>query len=156
MRVRVALLASAALALAACGGDDEPDRVATGPTSATTGTETAPPAANPGAGAVLDASDEAEIHEVVVAAATNREPCEHLTKRYLEEFVLDGVTSDDPEAACRQAEQGQTELRESDVRIIAVRGGRDEAEVRFSIAGIEQRAMVVREGGRWLIDKFDV
>ena len=156
MRLGVALIASAALALAACGGDDEPDRVATGPTSATTGTETAPPAPDPGAGGVLAASDEAEIHEVVVAAATNREPCEHLTERYLEEFVLDGVTSDDPEAACRQAEQGQTELRESDVQIAAVRGAGDEAEVRFSIAGIEQSAMVVRERGRWLIDKFDV
>ena len=156
MRLGVALIASAALALAACGGDDEPDRGATGPTSPTTGTETAPPAADPGAGAVLNPSDQAEIHEVVVAAATNREPCEHLTERYLEEFVLDGVTSDDPAAACRQAEQGQTELRESDVRIITVRGGRDEAEVRFAIAGIEQVAMVVRERGRWLIDKFDV
>lgn len=156
MRLGVALLASAALALAACGGDDEPDRGATGPTSPTTGTETAPPAPDPAASAGLAPADEAEIREVVMAAATNREPCEHLTERYLREFVVDDITSGDPAAACRQAEQGQTELRESDVQITAVRGAGDEAEVSFSISGIEQSAMVVREGGRWLIDKFDV
>lgn len=159
MRLGVALLASAALALAACGGGDEPDRGATGPTSPTTGTETAPPAPDPGASAELPPADEAEIREVVLAAATNREPCAHLTERYLkelEEFASGGESGEDPAAACRRAEQDQTELPESDVRIVAVRGAGDEAEVRFSIAGIEQQAIVVRERGRWLIDKFDV
>lgn len=156
MRLGVLVLASAALALPACGGDDEPDRDAGGPTSPTTGTETAPPAADPGAAAALAPADESDIREVVVAAATNQEPCEHLTTRYLEEFVLAGVTSDDPAAACRQAEQGQPRLPDSDVRITAVRGAGDEAEVHFAIAGIEQRAAVVRRDGRWLIDKLDV
>ncbi|MEX2194194.1 MAG: hypothetical protein WD844_02835 [Thermoleophilaceae bacterium] len=156
MRLAMFLLAAAALALPACGGDDEPDRGATGPVSPTTGTETAPPAADPGATAAIAPADESEIRDVVVAAATNREPCEHLTERYLEEFVLEGVTSEDPSAACREAEQGQPELRESDVRISAVRGAGDEAEVRFSIAGIEQTAMMVRGRDGWLIDKFDV
>ena len=156
MRLGVAVLASAALALSACGGDDEPERAATAPAAPTTGAETAPPAPDPGAAAALGSADEAEIRDVVVAAATNREPCEHLTERYLKEFVIEGTTSDDPAAACRQAEQGQTELRESDVEITAVRGAGDEAEVSFSISGIEQSAMVVRERGRWLIDKFDV
>lgn len=155
MRRPATLLAVLAVALPACGEDEPPERPAPAATSPATGVETAPPTDDPGAAAALSAEDQEAIREVVVAAATNREPCEHLTARYLEEFVLDGVTSDDPAAACREAEEGQPQLEDSDVHVTEVRGAGDEAEVEFTLAGIDQRASVVRSGGRWLIDRFD-
>lgn len=156
MRQAIALIACAALAVfASCGGDEEPERAAASP-GTVPGAETAPPAPDPEAAAGMPAGDQAEIRNIVIAAATNREPCEHLTRRYLREFVLDGVTSDDPETACREAEEGQPVLDEADVSVVSVHGETDRAEVRFTVAGIEQRASVVRAHDRWLIDSVDL
>jgi hypothetical protein len=166
MRTTTILLAAcAALALPACGdddGDDEADRADTQVTTAQTApgastqtTETEPPENEGEAGGELSDSDREEIREVVLAAATNREPCEHLTDRYKEEFVFEGVTSEEPDKACEEAETGQPELRDSDVKVGDVTGDARKAEAKFSIAGIDQSASLVREGDRWLIDKFD-
>ena len=126
----------------ACGGDED---------------DVAEPAATSAApGATLGAADAKQIRRVVLVVATNREPCAHLTERYKKEFVFEGVTSEDADEACRQAEEGQPELRNSDVRITAVEGRGDGADVTFTIAGVEQRAELVREKGRWLIDRIDV
>jgi hypothetical protein len=164
-RATITALACAALALAACGDDDsdnDGERAATqattaetAPDAATQTTETEPPQNEGEAAGELSSSDEEQIREVVLAAATNREPCEHLTERYKKEFVFEGVTSDDPEKACEQAEMGQPELRDSDVEIGDITGDAAKAEVKFSIAGIDQSASLVREGDRWMIDKFD-
>ena len=167
-KTTILLAACAALALPACGGDsddDESERAATqapntataetAPGAATQTTETEPPENEGEAGGELSDGDRDEIREIVVAAATNREPCEHLTARYKKEFVFEGVTSEDPDRACEQAEQGQPELRESDVEIGDITGDARKAEVQFTIAGIEQSAELVRDGDRWLIDRFD-
>lgn len=162
----IVLAACAALALPACGDDDnndgEGDRADTQPTiaqtapgAATQTTETEPPENEGEAGGELSDSDRDEIREIVLAAATNREPCKHLTDRYKEEFVFEGVTSEDPDKACEEAETGQPELRDSDVKVTDVTGDASKAEAKFSIAGIDQSASLVREGDRWLIDKFD-
>ncbi len=166
MRTTATLVAvCAALALAACGGDDEGDdteRAATqattaetAPEAATQPTETEPPENEGDAGWELSDEDRDQIREVVVAAVTNREPCEHLTARYKKEFVFEGITSDDPDKACEEAEQGQPELKDSDVEIGDITGDAAKAEVKFSIAGIDQSASLVLQGDRWLIDKFD-
>lgn len=165
-RTTILIAACASLALPACrGGDDdsdEGDRADTQPTTAQTApgaatqtTETEPPENEGEAAGELSDSDRREIREVVLAAATNREPCEHLTDRYKEEFVFEGVTSEDPDKACEEAETGQPELRDSDVEVGDITGDASKAEAKFSIAGIDQSASLVREGDRWLIDKFD-
>lgn len=164
-KTMILIAACAALALPACGGDDEDDsgeRAATqaataetAPGAATQTTETEPPENEGEAGGELSDADREEIGEIVLAAATNREPCEHLTDRYKEEFVFEGITSEDPDRACEQAEQGQPELRDSDVKIGDITGDASKAEVKFTIAGIDQSAEMVRQGDRWLIDKFD-
>jgi hypothetical protein len=164
-KTTILLAACAALALPACGDDDggdEADRADTQVTTAQTApgvstqtTETEPPENEGEAGGELSDSDREEIREVVLAAATNREPCEHLTDRYKEEFVFEGVTSEEPDKACEEAETGQPELRDSDVKVGDVTGDARKAEAKFSIAGIDQSASLVREGDRWLIDKFD-
>lgn len=157
--------ACAALALSACGGDDDdngegerapqPTTAQTAPGAATGTVETEPPENEGEAGGELSGSDRDEIRDVVLAAATNREPCEHLTARYKKEFVFEGVTSDDPDKACEEAEAGQPELKDSDVKIADITGDARKAEVKFSIAGIDQSASLVREGDRWLIDEFE-
>jgi hypothetical protein len=164
-RTGILLAACAALALSACGDDDDSDgeRAATEattttqpePGAATETAETEPPENEGEAGGELSGEDRDEIREVVLAAATNREPCEHLTARYKKEFVFEGVTSADPDEACKEAEQGQPELKDSDVEIGDITGDASKAEVKFTIAGIDQSASLVREGDRWLIDKFD-
>ena len=158
------MLACVALALSACGDDDdsEGERAATeattaqpAPGAATETAETEPPENEGEAGGELSGEDRDEIREVVLAAATNREPCEHLTGRYKKEFVFEGVTSADPDEACEEAEQGQPELKDSDVEIADITGDARKAEVKFTIAGIDQSASLVRAGDRWLIDAFD-
>ena len=165
-KTTIILAACAALVLSACGGDDSDDDTAdraatqattaeTQPDSATQTTETEPPENEGEAGGELTDGDRDEIRDIVLAAATNREPCEHLTDRYKREFVFEDITSEDPDEACEEAEQAQPELRNSDVEIADVTGDARKAEVKFSIAGIDQSASLVREGDRWLIDKFD-
>lgn len=157
-RTATLVAACAAVALSACGDERESDR-ATAPAGARAtapgGLETAPPANEGESGAPLSAGDRRAIRSVLVAAATNREPCEHLTERYKKDFVLPDTTSSDPDEACRQAEMGQPELKDSDVRIKDVTGSGGKAEVRFTLAGLPQSASLVRTRGAWLIDGFD-
>ena len=126
-RLAALTCAAAALAVAGCGSDD----------------------GAPGG------NDEQAIESVIKAAASNREPCEHLTDRYLREFISEGVTSSDPREACEQAEAGQQKLSDDQVEVSDVKVMGDTATASFSVGPIgPQSAKLVKQGEKWLIDDF--
>jgi len=92
---------------------------------------------------------------VLKATASNREPCEHLTDRYLMSLVLEGIGPQDPREACESTEEGQPQLDESEVKVSDIKIRGDGATAGFTAAGVgPQSALLVKQDGEWLIDEF--
>jgi len=92
---------------------------------------------------------------VLVAAASNQEPCEHLTERYLMDLVLEGIGAQDPIEACEAGEVGQPKLDDGDVKVSDIKIRGDGATASFTVLGVgPQSALFVKQDGEWLIDDF--
>lgn len=133
----------AALAIAGCGDDPKPrdERGGARPP--------APPAASAPSG------DVKQIEAVLAATASNREPCDHLTDRYLMGLVLEGIGPQDPREACEAAAAGQPEVDDGDVTVSDVRVRGEAATASFTVPGSDpQAALLVKQGGEWLIDDY--
>jgi hypothetical protein len=143
------LLASGAVALTACGGDDESTTAAV-PSTTTTST-----GATGVTGEVVVAEDAAEIEDTVKTWLLEGD-CDVMTDQFLEHQTF----QQDPEKACDAFEQSFSppQYGEEDIVVsdIAVNGAKATATVGDKVTGVESTYHLVNEDGTWKIDSADI
>jgi hypothetical protein len=143
------LLASGAVVLPACGGDDETTSAAV-PSTTTTST-----GATGATGAAVVAEDAAEIEDAVKTWLLEGD-CDLMTDQFLEDQTFE----DDPEKACDTFEQSFSppEYGEEDIAVsdIEVNGAKATATVGDKVTNVESTYHLVNEDGTWKIDSADL